>query len=157
MLWKEENEYGKFSSKHWGQILKAVKPVKSFVKTTKVKILKEIVVNAIKIYNRIVAILVRRKRAKGQESNGMPLAEDEGSRPRPGQPLRRPRRRDRGRRGQPPQGTGSHCLGPRRRRRRRDRGRRGQPPQGTGSHCLGFFNFQFIEFSALSNFQFFKC
>ena len=38
------------------------------------------------------------------------------------------RRRDKGRRGQPPQGTGSHCLGPRRRRRRRDRGRRGQPP-----------------------------
>ena len=25
-------------------------------------------------------------------------------------------------------GTGSHCLGPRRRRRRRDKGRRGQPP-----------------------------
>ena len=41
-------------------------------------------------------------------------------------PRRRRRRRDRGRRGQPPQGTGSHCLGPRRRRRRRDRGRRGQ-------------------------------
>ena len=32
--------------------------------------------------------------------------------------------------------TGSHCLGPRR-MRRRDKGRRGQPPQGTGSHCLG--------------------
>ena len=52
-------------------------------------------------------------------------------------PRRRRRRRDRGRRGQPPQGTGSHCLGPRRRRRRRDIGRRGQPPLGTGSHCLG--------------------
>ena len=39
--------------------------MKSFVKTTKVKILKEIVVNAIKISNRIVAILVRRKNRTG--------------------------------------------------------------------------------------------
>ena len=45
------------------------------------------------------------------------------------EPLHRARVDDRGRRGQPPQGTGSHCLGPRRRRRRRDIGRRGQPPQ----------------------------
>ena len=33
-------------------------------------------------------------------------------------------------------GDGGHCLGARR-QRRRDIGRRGQPPQGTGSHCLG--------------------
>ena len=54
-----------------------------------------------------------------------PLAKDEESRQRRGreQPPRRPRqgrgwgredkiRRDKGRRGQPPQGTGNHCLGP---------------------------------------------
>ena len=33
------------------------------------------------------------------------------------------------------QGTGSHCPGPR--RRRRDKGRRGQPPTSSGSHCPG--------------------
>ena len=42
---------------------------------------------------------------------------------------------DKGRRGQPPQGTGSHCPGPR--RRRRDKGRRGQPPLGTGDTAWG--------------------
>ena len=63
------------------------------------------------------------------------------------------RRRDRGRRGQPPQGTGSHCLGPRRQERSRQRplfgaedvesrlaGATSQEAESnlrTGSHCLG--------------------
>ena len=34
-------------------------------------------------------------------------------------------------------GRGATAWGREEWRRRRDRGRRGQPPQGTGSHCLG--------------------